>query len=425
MLQVNVGRTMFMKKIVSTVALMTTALLGSTAVNAAEVEVIHWWTSGGEQAAISVFAREFEAGGDTWIDTAVAGGPNARSVTMQRALGGDAPGAAQFNPGRQYEELIGAGLLLDLTDLANEEGWADFVRPPEILTGACLKDGKVWCVPVNIHSWQWGWASIKVFEESGVPMPSNLGEFLEGAPKIKEAGFIPFAIGGETWQHSGALGVVMLSQTGKEGYMKINRDRDLDYVGGPEVRRGLEIFRELTSYRDEGAANRNWNDTTNLIITDQAALQIMGDWARGEFAVAGAVAGEDYECLAGGPSDTAYLNTGGDIFVFFKQNDAEIEAAQLRMASMMISSRVQALFNLAKGSLPVRADVDLSLADSCMKKGLAILDNPDNVLPDSGLYNTEDTSGQLNDLWAEFTQNDDLSIDEAQARYVAILRDAD
>src|SRR5690349_1327771 len=116
-----------MKKLVSVVAVMATALLGSTAVNAADVEVIHWWTSGGEQAAVSVFAREFDAlGEDKWVDTAIAGGENARSATLQRTLGGDPPGAAQFNISRQFEELAEAGLLLDLTDLATKENWAGF-----------------------------------------------------------------------------------------------------------------------------------------------------------------------------------------------------------------------------------------------------------------------------------------------------------
>ncbi|HEX9597398.1 MAG TPA: hypothetical protein VF982_11005, partial [Anaerolineales bacterium] len=118
-----------MKKF-AVVAAMATALLGSTAVNAADVEVIHWWTSGGEQAAVSVFAREFDAlGDDRWVDTAIAGGENARSATLQRTLGGDPPGAAQFNISRQFEELAQAGLLLDLTPLAEEQGWRDFIRP--------------------------------------------------------------------------------------------------------------------------------------------------------------------------------------------------------------------------------------------------------------------------------------------------------
>ena len=151
----------------------------------------------------------------------------------------------------------------------------------------------------------------------------------------------------------------------------------------------------------------------------------MGDWARGEFTAAGEVPGVDYECLAGGPSENPYLDTGGDIFLFPKQDDPEVEAAQLRMASMMINPRVQALFNLAKGSLPVRADVDLSLADACMKKGLAILDNPDNVIPAINNFFTEDTAGALNDLWAEFSFNEDSTIEDAQERLATILKNAD
>lgn len=407
-------------------------LLGGTALvalfaapaGAAEVEVMHWWTSGGEQAAVSVFAEEFNAMGDTWVDTAIAGGPNARAAIMQRTLGGDPPDAAQFNPGRQYEELIEAGLLLDLTELAEAEGWADIIAPSRIFE-PCVVDGRVWCVPVNVHSWQWGWASLPVFEQSGVEVPTTLNQFLEQAPAIQEAGFIPFAIGGESWQHSGALQVVLLSQLGAEGYYRLYRDRDVDYAKGPEVAAALEVWRGLTSYVDEGSGNRNWNDTTNLVITDKAALQIMGDWARGEFALAGEVPGTDYACLPGGPSEHPYLDTGGDIFLFPKQDDPEVEAAQLRMASMMLSSRVQTLFNLAKGSLPVRGDVDLELADDCMLRGLELLADEDNVVPALNNFFTEDTTGQMNDLWAEFSFNRDLSIEEAQERFAEIIEFAD
>ena len=146
-----------MKKF-AVVALAAATLLGSTAVRAADVEVVHWWTSGGEQAAVSVFANEFDATGDHWVDGAIALGETARATIMQRALGGDPPDAAQFNPGRQYEELIAAGLLLDLTPLAEKEGWANFIRP-EQLQAPCQIDGHWWCVPVNLHLQNWAWAS--------------------------------------------------------------------------------------------------------------------------------------------------------------------------------------------------------------------------------------------------------------------------
>ena len=403
--------------------IITSLVLAGGVAKAADIEVIHWWTSGGEQAAVSVFADEFDAlGGDNWIDTAIAGGEASRSATLQRILGGDPPEAAQFNISRQFEELIEADLLLDLTELAEKEGWRDFIRPASILE-PCEQDGRIYCVPVNIHSWQWGWASIPVFEQSGVPIPKNIDEFLAAAPKIQAAGFTPFAIGGESWQHSGAFGVILLNSLGKETYTKILRDKDADFAR-QQVRPIFEKFRQLKQYTDEGSANRNWNDTTNLVITDKAGMQIMGDWARGEFSLAGEVPGKDYECIAG-PSETPHLTTGGDVFLFPKQDDPEVEAAQLKLASMMVNPRVQALFNIAKGSLPIRSDVDLSLADSCMKKGLDLLNNPDTVVADAIIWVTPDTDGQMQDLFAEFWANDSISVDDAAERYAQILEAAE
>jgi len=150
----------------------------------------------------------------------------------------------------------------------------------------------------------------------------------------------------------------------------------------------------------------------------------MGDWAHGEFAVAGKVAGRDYECLIG-PSDTPYITTDGDIFLFPKQNDPAVEAAQLKMASMMISKKVQVAFNLAKGSLPVRGDVDMSAVDSCMRKGIKLLEDPENIITAQGRLLNEDSIGQLNDLFAELSFNKELTIAKAQARFSQIIADAE
>jgi glucose/mannose transport system substrate-binding protein len=149
----------------------------------------------------------------------------------------------------------------------------------------------------------------------------------------------------------------------------------------------------------------------------------MGDWAQGEFQVAGQVAGEDYTCLPGlGVNEV--ISTGGDAFYFPKNDDPEIEAAQLELASLMLSKEVQVAFNLKKGSLPVRGDVDLAAANDCMQKGLAILADG-NILPDGNQTLSPDTQGQMEDLMTEFWSSDDMSAEEAQARYAEIIANAD
>jgi len=159
------------------------------------------------------------------------------------------------------------------------------------------------------------------------------------------------------------------------------------------------------------------------VSTREAGGQIVGDWAQGEFAVAEKVAGVDYTCLPGlGVNEV--ISTGGDAFYFPKNDDAAVEAAQKELASTMMSKTVQVAFNLKKGSLPVRGDVDLSAANDCMKKGLAIL-AAGNILPGLDQALSPDDVGQIEDLMTEFWASDAISAEDAQARYADIIENAE
>ena len=415
-----------MKSLMPVAGLTAAALLCSTSVFAADVEVIHWWTSGGEQAAVSVFAQEFDATGDHWVDSAIALGENARPAIMNRALGGDPPDAAQFNPGRQYEELIAAGLLLDLTPLAEKEGWDDFIRP-ESIKAPCKIDGHWWCVPVNIHIENWAWTSNAAFSKAGLEVPKTWDEYLGDLPKLKEAGVIPFAIGGDGggWQISFFASNLNLALLGPEKIEKIYKDKDLELAGGPEVLKVFQTLKDLSQYVDEGATNRSWAQTTNLLLQDEGALQVMGDWARGEFQLAGKKPGVDYSCLIGPlVPDFANARAAGDIFVFFKQNDADVERAQLSLASLMVNPRTQALFNSAKGSAPIRDDVDLSLADECMQTGINLLSKPGAVVPATNVWRDEAFHTAQNAIYSDLLFNPNTTPEAAQAQFVDLLKNA-
>ena len=406
-------------------ALAALALVPSMA-SATDVEVIHWWTSKGESAAVSEFAKAFDAQGDHWVDSAIALGETARSTVMQRVLGGDPPGAAQFNPGRQYEELISGGKLLDLTDLATEGKWEEVIRPKQIQS-ACLKDGHWWCVPVNIHSNYWGWYSKEVMEKSGVAEPRSMAEFVASAPKIKEAGFIPFAIGGDGngWQIQLLFQDMITESLGIDNRNKMFENKDGDLAGGAEMKGVFAQLRSLKQFTDEGYANRNWNDTTNLVITNKAGLQVMGDWARGEFAAAGMTGVKDFGCMIGLNEDKPLVSTDGDIILFFKQSDPEVEAAQKRLANLLISPAVQVAFNNAKGSMPVRGDVDMSTADPCMQKALTAVEDPAKIVVATNRYITENTNQQINELVAQYFADDSITADDATARFADIIKNSD
>jgi len=411
-----------MKKFIPVVALLAAAFSGSTAVRATDLEVTHWWTSGGEAAAVAEFAKAFDATGNKWVDGAIAGsGDVARPIIISRILGGNPMGATQLNPGKDADDLIAAGLMLDITDLATAEDWANILRPKSQLD-SCTVDGRVYCVPVNLHSAQWMWTNRKVFTDLGLEPPKDINELLAVAPKLQEAGIQPLSLA-QGWPVGLMVNDILVAQAGVENFVKVYKDRDLSIAGGPEFGKIFETLAAIRQFTPADKMVPQWNEAVGLVIQGKAAANIMGDWAGGEFAVANMVAGQDYDCLPG-LGVTPVLNTGGDVFYFPKNADPAITEAQLKLASTLVTKEVQVAFNLKKGSLPMRADVDLSAANDCMKKGLEILDHSDAVFPNDIQMIDRDSLNQINDLFTEFMANPDMSAADAQAKFVSIIEAA-
>jgi glucose/mannose transport system substrate-binding protein len=398
------------------------ALLASVALPgmalAEELEVTHWWTSGGEAAAVAEFAKAFDATGNKWVDGAIAGGGDtARPVMISRITGGDPMGATQFNHGQQALELVEAGLMLDLTEIAERDNWREVIYPPSLLD-SCTVDGRIYCVPVNIHSPEWLWLSNKAYADAGIPVPTNWSEFVASAPALEAAGKLPLALGNQPWQSNLAFGAITIAIGGLDLWKSINIDKNMEAAAGPDM---LKVFEAAAEARALAANStvQDWNQATNLVLTGEAGGQIMGDWAQGEFSIAEKVAGVDYTCLPGlGVNE--YISTGGDAFYFPKLDNPAKEAAQLELAALMVSPEVQVAFNLKKGSLPIRGDIDLSAANDCMKKGLAILASG-NVVPSGDQLWSPDTVTQVEDLMVEFFKSPDMTAADAQARWVEIL----
>ncbi|PYE44828.1 carbohydrate ABC transporter substrate-binding protein (CUT1 family) [Rhizobium sp. PP-F2F-G20b] len=392
------------------------------AAHATDLEVTHWWTSGGEAAAVAELAKAFDATGNKWVDGAIAGsGGTARPIMISRITGGDPMGATQFNHGRQAEELVQAGLMRDLTDVATAEKWKEVIRPASLLD-ACTIDGKIYCAPVNIHSWQWLWLSNAAFKTAGVEVPKTWDEYVAAAPALEKAGIVPLALGGQAWQSAGLFDVLLISLGGKDLYLKVYKDKDGETAKGPEI---AKIFKAADDARKmaKGSNVQDWNQATNLVITGKAGGQVMGDWAQGEFQLADQKAGTDYSCLPG-LGMNGFLATAGDAFYFPLLKDEDKSKAQEALAKSLLDPATQVAFNLKKGSLPVRGDVDMSATNDCMKKGLDILAKGDVVQGADELLSA-DIQKQKEDLFSEFFASTTMTVEDAQTRWAGIIASAE
>jgi glucose/mannose transport system substrate-binding protein len=382
-------------------------------------EVIHWWTSGGESAAVRQIALAYRQAGGTWVDTAIAGGDQARAVTVNRMIGGNPPTAAQFNTSKQFTDFIDEGLLSDVDAQATRERWAE--RLPAPIIDVIRVRGHWYAVPINIHMQTWIWYSRRAFARAGIARePQSMDELFADMDKLKAAGLIPLAHGGQPWQETVLFSMVLANLGGRELYLRVIRDRDQKAIASDAFRRVLLAFKRFQSYVDPASPGRNWNDATALVIQGRAGLQVMGDWAKGEFTAAGQQPGRDFGCLAGVTKNSPYL-IQGDVFVFPKTADAATRRAQQLVAEVADRPDVQLAFNRLKGSIPVRLDTDVSGLDVCARKGMAILRDPARPLGVTEVYLTPDENGALQDVLTAYW-NTGMPVEKAQKSIASALR---
>ncbi|MFL6672297.1 MAG: ABC transporter substrate-binding protein [Massilia sp.] len=384
-----------------------------------KAEVIHWWTSGGESAAVKQVAQAYRDAGGVWVDTAIAGGDQSRAVTINRIVGGNPPTAAQFNTSRQFSDVIEQGMLNNVDEVAQKQGWDKLL--PEPMINVIKVHGHYYAVPLNIHMQTWIWYSKAAFRKAGIAKePATVDELFAALDKLKAAGIVPLAHGGQPWQETVVFSAMLANVGGKELYLKVLRDRDQRAINSDAFRKVLLAYKRLQSYVDSGSPGRNWNDATAMLISGKGGVQIMGDWVKGEFTAARQSAGQQYGCIAGLGPATPYL-IQGDVFVFPKTTNAEAVTAQKLLASVAVAPATQLAFSKLKGSIPVRTDVDASQLDPCGQKGLAIVKERSRVLGITEVYLTPDQNGALQDAVTAYW-NTGMSVDKAQKSIAAALR---
>ncbi len=346
------------------------ALAGSTILaKAAEVEVLHWWTSGGEAAALEVLKKNLEGQGIAWKDMPVAGGGGEAAMTALRArvTGGNPPTAVQAL-GFDITDWAKQGVVGDLNEVATKEGWDKVI--PAALQNFSKYDGKWIAAPVNVHSTNWVWINKAALDAAGGKAPETWDELVTVLDKMKANGITPLAHGGQPWQEATVFDGVVLS-LGADFYKASMIDLDPAALGGEKMVEAFTRFAKLRTYVDDNFSGRDWNLASAMVIEGKGGMQMMGDWAKGEFLKAGKVPGKDFVCIRF-PGTQGSVTFNSDQFMMFKVGEGQ-QAAQLQMASDIESPAFQSAFNVVKGSVPARTDVPNDAFDDCGKKGMADL----------------------------------------------------
>ncbi|BBR41773.1 ABC transporter substrate-binding protein [Aeromonas allosaccharophila] len=349
---------------------------------ASQVEVLHWWTSGGEAKAVEVLKSEWTEQGNQWNDFAVqgGGGKSAMTVLKSRALAANPPEAAHLK-GYELKEWAGLGFLRDLSPMAEHLGW--YAKMPPMVRDTLSQSDALMAVPTGIHRVNWLWLNRKVFEQQKLTPPTDWAQFVTIADQLKKRGITPLAIGNEPWQLAVLFETVALGEGGKEFYRKAFLEQDSATLTGPDMVRVLTRFQQLRAYVPQKYAGLKWHQATNLLESGGAAMQVMGDWVKGELSAGNYRPGEDIACLPS-PGSAGLFSYNLDSIAMFKQRDPAQLQAQGELAQLLMTPTFQAEFNRVKGSIPALTNPDMSKFDRCAVRSyqdFLLAEKQDNLLP--------------------------------------------
>lgn len=412
------------KKSICSIAFSGLISMGAQAGN---VEVLHYWTSGGEAKSAAVLKQLLEQEGHQWKDFAVAGGggESAMTVLKSRAVSGNPPSAAQIK-GLDIQEWADLGFLTELDSVAEKAHWDELL--PSVVSDVMKYDGHYVAVPVNVHRVNWLWANPEIFNKAGVQIPTNWDDFIAVADKIRAAGYIPLAHGGQAWQDATLFEAVLLGIGGADFYRKAFVEHDQQALTSPTMVKVFDTFKQLYAYIDPDAAGRDWNIATAMVINGKAAMQVMGDWAKGEFAAAGKQPGKDFICTAAPGTQNAFT-FNVDSFAMFEVKESGDQQAQADLARLIMEPEFQEIFNLNKGSIPVRMDMDLNRFDSCAKSSMdsfAGTAKTGGLVPSMahGMSTTSAVQGAIYDVVTNYFNSEAMTAQQATERLARAIKAA-
>lgn len=384
--------------------------------------VFNNWSSDAEIGALNVIRNAFQAQGGKWNDITIAHNTGADIPLINMITGGNPPDVFINNNVKLRRELIKRGMLADLTSYYKS------LNLDKVLPQACkdvmMVDGQVVTAPIAIHIVGTIFWNTAVAKKAGVDPKSwkNLDAMFADFPKIRKAGVIPLAIGAQPWQLEYLLGscIVYVSGDLYDNVFGLNPNKAA--FDSREMRQALALFRRIQQEADPGSANRNWNDTTAMVIRGDALMQFHGDWMKGEFAGAKKKIGVDYDTMF--PPGTKGVQVTIDAETFLAPS-SEIKKNSIEaFFNIMLQKDITERFSIIKGCTPVRLDATAGI-DKHAKMVLAAIANPKFGHPVRNITMDDDFAGAYMSLTDSFWNTPSMSADEyikeLQQKYDEIL----
>ncbi|HEY0346498.1 MAG TPA: ABC transporter substrate-binding protein [Solirubrobacteraceae bacterium] len=326
-----------------------------------QLEVVSWWTSGSEAAALrSLFTafRTSNAGVDV-VNGAVAGGAGSKAIVAlaKRLQRDDPPDVWQTFAGKSVQGYASRGVVRSVASVFDRNHLRARMIPT--ILQSVMRDGRPYGVPTGAHRSNVLWFNTRLLERAGVSPPASgytLGAFLADLGKVQASGATPLCLGGkDRFTTVELFENTLLSSIGTRGWKDMVDDH-LDWRSG-RVQTALTRFGTMLGYTDPKASRLTWDQATRKLASGGCAFESMNDSAFGELVAAGAREGSDFGATAFPGTDKSFLAV---VDVFVAATKAKNAKNALAFLGDISTPATQLAFNRPKGSVPVLRDVDVS-----------------------------------------------------------------
>jgi len=336
-----------------------------------EVEVVSWWTTGGEASGFNAIIDKFNTDNPQWhvTNSAIAGGAgsNAQAQLQNRVLNGNPPDSFQVHMGHELlDTYVTPGYMDNLDDLYQQNGWTtQFPQGVLDIVSAKGSDGKThyYSVPLDIHRANMLWYNKTVFTANNLTPPKTWADFVTVAQALQAKGITPLAVGDSgIWANGMLLESILIAQLGADGYDGLWTGKT-DWASA-DVTTALNTYKQVLGFINSDHASLSWDQAADYLIPasagaqPKAAMTLMGDWAAGEF---GAKNFTDYGWVAAPGTDGIYDALADS---FGLPSKAQHKDAAKAFLTLLGSAAGQDIFNPYKGSIPANSTAGNPPADA-------------------------------------------------------------
>lgn len=258
---------------------------GGAAASGDQKVKIRWWHiwSGAENNIAENWqklADEYtKAHPNVQIEITIYGDPY-KDKLASNMQAGDPPDLFQTWGGGVLWQYADAGLVQDLTDVLKQDSWGDSFVPGPM--AVYRHNGKIYGVP-----WRFGmvgvWYNKALFEKAGIKdIPQTWEDFLTVVKQLKAAGITPIALGEkDKWTGHFWWSYLAVRNGGQEAFAKA-QNRTGSFADAPFVKAGEQLKQliDLEPFQ-KGYLEQTYGDQQVVMAKEEAAMELMGQWAFG------------------------------------------------------------------------------------------------------------------------------------------------